>query len=299
MTLQAPPKKNPMIPRFVRAFSVPIVLLWLGLVVVLSVAVPSLEQVSQDHTVSLAPMDAPSMKAMKTIGKDFQEFNSNSSAMILLESEQQLGPEAHHYYDDLMKKASRRHQARPAHPRFLGGRSVDRRGISERRRQSRVRPIVPGRKQGESLANESIDAVSKIVNDNPPPAGIKVYVTGPTALSHDQHNAGDSAVKMIEGLTIAVIFVMLLLVYRSITTVILVLVMVFTELTAARGGVIALLGHYELIGLSTFAVNLLATLAIAAATDYAIFLIGRYHEARLAGEDRETAYYSMYHGTAT
>lgn len=107
MTLQAPPKKNPMIPRFVRAFSVPIVLLWLGLVVVLSVAVPSLEQVSQDHTVSLAPMDAPSMKAMKTIGKDFQEFNSNSSAMILLESEQQLGPEAHHYYDDLMKKKLR------------------------------------------------------------------------------------------------------------------------------------------------------------------------------------------------
>ena len=77
---------------------------------------------------------------------------------------------------------------------------------------------------------------------------------------------------------------MLLLVYRSITTVILVLVMVFTELTAARG-VIAFLGHYELIGLSTFAVNLLATLAIAAATDYAIFLIGRYHEAQ-AGRRR-------------
>lgn len=117
-------------------------------------------------------------------------------------------------------------------------------------------------------------------------------------MSHDQHNAGDSAVKVIEGLTIAVIFVMLLLVYRSITTVILVLVMVFTELTAARGGVIAFLGNYEIIGLSTFAVNLLATLAIAAATDYAIFLIGRYHEARLSGEDRETAFYSMYHGTS-
>ncbi len=45
--------------------------------------------------------------------------------------------------------------------------------------------------------------------------------------------------------------------------------------------------------------NLLATLAIAAATDYAIFLIGRYHEARLAGEDRETAFYSMYHARRT
>ena len=40
------------------------------------------------------------------------------------------------------------------------------------------------------------------------------------------------------------------------------------------------------------------TLAIAATTDYAIFLIGRYQEARSVGEDRESAYYTMFHGTA-
>src|SRR6202008_5168645 len=39
-------------------------------------------------------------------------------------------------------------------------------------------------------------------------------------------------------------------------------------------------------------------LAIAAATDYAIFLIGRYQEARGAGESREDAYYTMFGGTA-
>ncbi|MBV8928477.1 MAG: MMPL family transporter, partial [Mycobacteriaceae bacterium] len=90
---------------------------------------------------------------------------------------------------------------------------------------------------------------------------------------------------------------MLLLVYRSIVTVVLVLGMVFVELAAARG-IIAVLGYYDLIGLSTFAVNLLTTLAIAAGTDYAIFLVGRYHEARQNGEDRVTAFYTMYHGTA-
>jgi RND superfamily putative drug exporter len=97
--------------------------------------------------------------------------------------------------------------------------------------------------------------------------------------------------------TIGVIFLMLLLVYRSIVTVILVLAMVFMELAAARG-IVAFLGYHDLIGLSTFAVNLLTTLAIAAGTDYAIFLVGRYHEARQAGEHRETAFYTMYHGTA-
>jgi RND superfamily putative drug exporter len=42
----------------------------------------------------------------------------------------------------------------------------------------------------------------------------------------------------------------------------------------------------------------LVTLAIAATTDYAIFLIGRYQEARTVGEDRESAYYTMFRGTA-
>ncbi|UUO01253.1 MMPL family transporter [Mycolicibacterium novocastrense] len=42
----------------------------------------------------------------------------------------------------------------------------------------------------------------------------------------------------------------------------------------------AFLGFHRIIGLSTFATNLLVVLAIAAATDYAIFLIGRYQEAR-------------------
>ena len=76
-----------------------------------------------------------------------------------------------------------------------------------------------------------------------------------------------------------VIAVMLLLVYRSIATMILILLMVFVELGAARG-IVAFLGYHEIIGLSTFATSLLTLMVIAAGTDYAIFAIGRYQEAR-------------------
>ena len=61
------------------------------------------------------------------------------------------------------------------------------------------------------------------------------------------------------------------------------LFMVFVELLAARG-VVATLGNYGIMGLSTFANNMLVLLAIAAGTDYAIFIVGRYHEARSLGE---------------
>jgi len=90
---------------------------------------------------------------------------------------------------------------------------------------------------------------------------------------------------------------MLLFFYRSIVTVLLVLTILVLSLSVTRG-VVAFLGYHNLIGLSTFATQLLVTLAIAATTDYAIFLIGRYQEARTIGEDRESAYYTMFRGTA-
>ena len=126
---------------------------------------------------------------------------------------------------------------------------------------------------------------------------MKAYVTGPAALTADQLIAGDRSMRTIEMVTFTVIIVMLLFVYRSIITVLVTLMIVVMQLTAARG-VVAFLGYHEVIGLSTFATNLLVTLAIAAGTDYAIFLIGRYQEARGAGEDRETAFYTMFGGTA-
>ena len=89
----------------------------------------------------------------------------------------------------------------------------------------------------------------------------------------------------------------LLLVYRSVITVVLLLVTVGIELFAARG-IVAFLGDNNIVVLSTFAINLLVALAMAAGTDYGIFFFGRYQEARQAGEDPETAYYTTYRGVA-
>src|ERR1700722_2677530 len=287
---------HPMIPRFIRLFSVPILLGWLALTVLVNVAVPQIEKVGEAHSVSLAPTDAPSMQAMQRVGRDFKEFDSNSSVMVVLESDQPLGADAHHFYDGLIAKlqADKKHDE---HIQDFWGDPLTAAGSQSADGKAAYVQLYLAGNQGESLANESVQAVRDIVATATPPQGLKTYVTGPAALTSDQHHAGDKSVRLITMITIGVIFLMLMFVYRSIVTVGLVLVMVFIELAAARG-IVAALGYYDLIGLSTFAVNLLTTLAIAAGTDYAIFLVGRYHEARSAGEDRETAFYTMYHGTA-
>ena len=84
----------------------PIVLFWLALAAVTNVFVPQLETVAEAHNVSLSPQDAPSLQASKHIGKVFHEFDSDSAAMIVLEGDQPLGADAHHYYDGLIKKLS-------------------------------------------------------------------------------------------------------------------------------------------------------------------------------------------------
>ena len=90
----------------IRRFSPLIVLFWLALAVATNVFVPQLEKVAEAHNVSLSPQDAPSLQASKEIGKKFQQYDSDSAAMIVLEGDQPLGADAHRYYDDLVRKLS-------------------------------------------------------------------------------------------------------------------------------------------------------------------------------------------------
>ena len=137
----------------------------------------------------------------------------------------------------------------------------------------------------------------KIVADAKPPAGVKAYVAGQGALTADVIVVGDKSLAKITIITVVIIAIMLMFVYRSIGTVLLTMVILFVGLAAGRG-VVSLLGETGIMGLSTFAVNLLTSLAIAAGTDYAIFMVGRYQEGRERGLDREAAYYDTFAGVS-
>lgn len=82
---------RPKIMRFVRRFAVPIIIGWLLLTVAVNVLVPQIESVARDHAVTMSPQDAPAMIAAKHIGAKFQESDSDSIAMIVLESDKELG----------------------------------------------------------------------------------------------------------------------------------------------------------------------------------------------------------------
>src|ERR1700733_12476764 len=105
-SLPSDAEKRPFIARVIRALSVPIILGWLALTVVVNVVAPQLEEVGAAHSVAMTAKDAPSTIAMMRIGKDFQQFDSDTTAMVLLEGQDKLGDQAHRFYDKLIDKLS-------------------------------------------------------------------------------------------------------------------------------------------------------------------------------------------------
>ena len=285
---------RPLLAHAMRVLSVPIILGWLAVTAVTNAVVPQLEMVGKEHSVSLSPQDAPALVAMKRLGSQFQQFDSDSMAMIVLEGEQPLGDEAHRYYDDLVRQLER-DTKHVQHVQNYWGDLITAAGSQSTDGKAAYVQVNLAGNQGETLGNESVEAVREIVQRSHPPAGVRAYVTGQAPLTTDMTEAGDKSMVKITVITIVVITVMLLIVYRSVTTTLLILFVVLIEMSAARG-VVAVVGHFGLLGLSTFATSLLTSLSIAAGTDYAIFLIGRYQEARQSGQEREDAYYTAFHG---
>ncbi len=280
----------------IRWWSVPIVLAWLLIAVFTNVFVPQLEEVGEAHNVGLSSPDAPSLQAMERMGTVFDEFDSDSSAMIVLEGDQPLGADARRFYDTLVDKLSA-DTVHVQHIQDFWGDPLTAGGSQSSDGKAAYTQVFLAGDQGETLSLESVAAVRDIVAGTPPPPGVTAYVTGAAPLFADQILVGGEGVVKVTLITIGVIVLMLLLIYRSIVATLLVLLTVIIEMSAARG-VAALLANSGVIGLSTFATNLLTLLVIAAGTDYAIFLLGRYHEARHAGENRETAFHTMYRSTA-
>jgi putative drug exporter of the RND superfamily len=284
--------KRPFIPRMVRIFAIPIIVFWALLAVSTNTFMPQVERVAEEVAGPVVPHYAPSQRALLSIGAKFHESDSTSLAMIVLEASRPLGDADHQYYDDLMRRFKRD----PKHVQYvmdLWGKPITAAGAQSLDGKCAYVLLRLAGDIGQMHANQSVDAIRDIVAMDTPPPGLRVYVSGAAPLAKDTVAIADSSLNNITIVTIFLITGMLLLVYRSVVTLLVPLAGVLFELLVAKG-VTATLGHLGYIELSSFAVNIVVALTLGAGTDYGIFLIGRYHEARHDGESREQAFYTAY-----
>ncbi len=288
--------KRPFAPRMVRVLAIPIIVFWGLLAVTTNAFMPKVEDVAEELAGPMVPHYAPSQRSMLAIGAKFHESNSTSLAMIVFEANRPLVVADHEYYDDLMRRLEHDTQ----HVQYvmdLWGKPFTAAGAQSLDGKSAYVLLRLAGDIGQIQANHSVHAVRDIVAKDTPPPGLKVYVSGAAPLASDTVAIANSSLNNVTIVTIVLIIVMLLLVYRRPSTLLVPLLGVLIEMLAARG-IVATLGHLGYIELSSFAVNIVIALTLGAGTDYGIFLMGRYHEARQAGESREDAFYTAYRGIA-
>ena len=286
--------KRPFVAKAVRVLAIPIIVFWALLAVTTNTFVPQVEKVAEELAGPMIPHYAPSQRAMLRIGEKFHESTSTSLTMLVFEADRPLGDVDHQYYDDLMHrlKQDTRHVQ---YVMDLWGKPITSAGAQSVDGKAAYVLLRLAGDIGQIQANQSVNAVRDIVAKDTPPPGLKVYVSGAAPLASDTLTIANSSLNDITIVTIFLITAMLLLVYRSVSTLLVPLAGVLIEMLVAKG-VVATLGHFGYIELSSFAVNIVVALTLGAGTDYGIFLMGRYHEARQAGEDREEAFFTAYRG---
>ncbi|MEA2790088.1 MAG: putative drug exporter of the superfamily, partial [Acetobacteraceae bacterium] len=292
--LDEPRVQRPFVPRMVRRFAIPIIFFWGFLAVTTTAFMPKVEDVAEELAGPMVPHYAPSQRALLHIGKKFQESDSTNLTMVVFEANRPLGDQDHAYYDDLMK----RFQGDKKHVQYvmdLWGKPFTAAGAQSVDGKCTYVLLRLAGDIGQMEANESVDAVRDIVAKDKPPPGLKVFVSGAAPLASDTLSIANASLNNVTIVTIILIMVMLMLVYRSPPTLLVPLLGVLMEMLVAKG-VISTLGHLGYIELSSFAVNIVIALTLGAGTDYGIFLMGRYHEARQEGESREEAFYTAYKG---
>jgi transport protein len=276
--------------------AIPIIVFWALLAITTNTFVPKVEDVAKELAGPMVPTYAPSQYALLHIGDKFKESNSTSLTMVVLEADHPLDDQDHQYYDELVHRLKQDTQ----HVQYvmdLWGKPITAAGAQSIDGKATYALLRLAGDVGQIQANQSVDAVRDIVAKDAPPSGLKVYVSGSAPMASDTLSIANASLNNITIITIILILVMLLLVYRSLANVAVPLYSVLFEILIAKG-VVSTLGHYGFIPMSSFAVNIVVSLTLGAGTDYGIFLLGRYQEARQAGESREEAYYTAYRRVA-
>src|SRR6202020_2809381 len=191
-------------------------LFWVLLALGTTLFTPELGEVAGKHSVPMTPRDAAAFKDMMNIGHKFQEFDTDSSAMVVLEGDDKLGDSAHIFYNKIVEKLKASKHVQHIQDFWsdpltaAGSQSPD-------GKAAYVQVFLVGA-QGTGPSKKSVAAVRNIVASVPSPPGVKAYVAGNTVLNADVSVAGHKSLPLMALVSIGVILAMLLIVYRSVVT---------------------------------------------------------------------------------
>lgn len=133
-------------------------------------------------------------------------------------------------------------------------------------------------------ANEAVHEARRHLADGQPPDGLTVQVTGAAAVAADESEAIDASVESTHLLTIVLVLMILLFVFRSPVAAAVPLATIGVAFTVALGTV-SLLARAGM-DVSSLYETFSIVIVFGAGTDYCLFLLARYNEELALNEER-------------
>lgn len=265
--------------------------IWVAVAVALPLTLPSLGDMAQKHPLAILPSDAPSSVTARKMTEAFHEAGSEDLLLVVLTDDKGLGPADEAAYRKLVDAL--RHDTRDVVmvQDFLTTpplRSV----VTSKDHKAWVLPVGVAGELGTPQSYAAFNRVAELVKHNlaqaPPGSHLTANITGPAATVADLTVAGDQDRLPIELAIAVLVLLVLLVIYRSAVTMLLPLVTIGISLVIAQA-VVA--GYSELTdsGVSNQSIVFLSAIMAGAGTDYAVFLISRYHDYLRSGASCEQA----------
>ncbi|PQP51556.1 hypothetical protein C6A88_07775, partial [Mycolicibacterium austroafricanum] len=252
---------------------------WLGTAVVLALLFPQLETVVRQQSVDLIPRDAPSLQTVERMSTAFGEEGSKTLLFVAMEDPNGLTPAARQRYDELVARLQAEHDHVLLVQDLLADPVTEAQALSPDRNAWYLPVGVTGT-LGDPTAAESVKAVRSIAAEVFAGSTVTAQVTGPPATFSDMIASAEHDLLLISIATVGIIALILLIVYRSVFTALLPLLVIGLSLAVGRG-VLSALGEMGM-PVSQFTVAFMTAILLGAGTDYTVFLISRYHEQRRA-----------------
>lgn len=261
---------------------------WVALAIVLPPLFPTLAEVTQKQPTSLLPASAPAMLANRQMAEAFPESGGSQDniLLVLLTNDKGLGPADEEVYRTLVDRLHHSVQDVVMLQDFVSTPAL-RETLSSQDGKAWILPVGLAGSMG---SQESIDAYARvvgIVRHAVEGTALTANLTGTAATVADFIDVSLKDQVRIEAAIITLLLVILLIIYRNPITMLLPLIMIGFSLTIAQT-VLAGVAHLGL-AVSTQTIVFLSGMIAGAGTDYAVFLISRYHDYLRHGAESDQA----------
>ncbi|WP_264016113.1 MMPL/RND family transporter [[Mycobacterium] manitobense] len=258
---------------------------WVALLIVLSVFCTPLAKVVQSQQVQ--PLPPAAMAATNQMAKEFGESAQNIMVVVLTDKDKKdLGPADEATYREVATTLRADTDQVASVQDYLTTPPLRQLMVSKDN-QAAYMAVILKAPAGSPESSAAYKQITETVKHTTEGTGLSADVTGQAAMMGDLSNIGEHDMHMIELATMILVLSILLVIYRRPVTVLLPLIVIGVSVTAAEGAVSAL--THAGLSVSLLTMVLMTTMVAGAGTDYAVFLISRYHEYIGDGMDSDAA----------